>query len=1510
MTTSGPPKHDVHKHREITPKLGRDNWVLWKREIFATAKLRGIYETIIGTDIMPSDTVVPAKSTDSSSPPISTSHAQLVSEWKDRNNVSYNQILLCISPELQTAIDKTDVASIAWTILVKKFESKNPSKISVIRMRYENHHMVEGESVTTYITAMQDYRDQLENMGASVDSSYHAAILLRNLPDSWRSVTQAIKIFTNDVDVIEESLEAHEADVGSIDYSHQAATAFVARSRNPNYVTQPRTQTRGNYSHQVPPASLTPTRPTYICNNCGRGGHSAARCFSQGGGLAGQAPWSQSGHNNSRTPYPNLSNNRPTLPNHSTRTFHPNPSTTSSPYQYSRNVNFNPARTTNGPPAKDIVMMAVITEVSNDASTRVMLSINTSSLTEDTSHHWLIDSAATSHLCGNIGLFKSIHSIPPLIIETASGDSFTATQRGTIHITICSDPAIDLPNLPITLLDVIYVPNLKANLLSVGRMTQAGVNVIFYKDHSKLLLDSYIMAHGEKINNLYAYSALSESIKPIEYVRSASVTPDPILWHHRLAHTSYSTLEKMDRAQSALGFHTGTRFNNLPICANCPFGKQTRAPFQMTEDTPNTIGDIVASDLCGPFEPSIGGYRYFVTWLELKSRYASVEFLKNKECSTVTESFRRYMAWMLRQKRAYVKRIRTDNGGEYTGKQFQDICGELGIVHETTSPYTPEHNGIAERYNRTLQEGALTLRHDSGLSRRFWVSAIHTVNFVKNRILHSRINMSPYEAFWGSKPRIDWLRTYGSKCWALIPKTIRKKGDYRSIEGVFVGYYDNSKAYKIWIPQTHTILKTRDAVFDESNHIERVTIHATDEDDLPNLWNIEIPITIAPTKPPETGVTWNESNALPFSSDNLEETAEGEHEIQISEGAAKERSEDRSEEDMGERIEGSAEMTRTEPITNHGQDRDAETRENEPEKTQSPPFLDFEKGQWLNPDNASYGRGKRHQALFTEVSAFAHGITSLEHTEHALVVLADDEPANFREAMKSRDASKWKEACDLEYETLLGYHTWDIVDRPPNVNTVGSRWTYRIKRDNLGNTDRYKARLVAQGFSQVPGLDFNETYSPTIRLTSIRLILALACRYDLELRQIDVKGAYLNGKLEEDVYMKQPEGYIEEGKEDMVCKLNKGVYGLKQSGRVWHETLKREMEGIGFKAGEADSTIFFRSRKEGTIEMAGWYVDDGLLASNSKESMEHMVADIGGSFDIKDLGEPERLLGIKICRNRDVGTIHISQPSFISTIASRFNIPTGRPITSPMDLTVELREATDADDILDIPYASLIGSLNYCAIATRPDISYATNKCAQFTSHPTLVHWNAANRIVRYLLNTKDHGILYRTEGKGIQGHAHQLAGFTDADYAGDVNDRKSTTGWVFMINGAPISWASKKQGLVARSSMESELVAGSFATVEGIWLIRLGKDFHHNFTPIPIFTDNQSFIMFSDNNITNNRTKHIDIHYHYTQHEVAAGNIKLHYIPGTANPADILTKALSPRKHAYLLSLLGVCHA
>ena len=260
-------------------------------------------------------------------------------------------------------------------------------------------------------------------------------------------------------------------------------------------------------------------------------------------------------------------------------------------------------------------------------------------------------------------------------------------------------------------------------------------------------------------------------------------------------------------------------------------------------------------------------------------------------------------------------------------------------------------------------------------------------------------------------------------------------------------------------------------------------------------------------------------------------------------------------------------------------------------------------------------------------------------------------------------------------------------------------------------------------------------------------------------------------------------------------------------------------------------------------------------------------------------------------------------------IAKIFNISFRRTITSPMDPSLDLCTAMNAGDTIDIPYMLLIGSSNYCTISTCPNISYATNKCAQFTSQLTLIRGGSS--LAHTGLSITSQGVWHyiHMDEKGIKGYAHNLAGFTDTDYAGDVNDRKSTTNWIFTFNDSPIPWALKKQGFITRPSVEAKIVAGSITSAEGIWLIKLGKDFQHDFTPVPLFNGNQSFNVFSNNEVNNNKMKHIKTHFHYTQKQINAGMIKLLYIPTPENLADMLTKPLSPHKHVHLLNILGVRH-
>ena len=1120
------PRHDIHKFRDLKPKLARDNWVIWKRELLGIVRERGLYANVLGTDILPS-TSNQVTTMIGSIPHVGTTPlSQLINEWNDCNNITYNQIMLCVSPELQTAMDITDIASEAWKILVRKFESSDPSKISIVRTRYKNHHMTEGQSVVTYITTMKDFKNQLERMGEKIADSTHTATLLRNVPESWRPISQTIRMITRKPDEIEERLKAHEADLNALEISVQAGTAFAAQTKptktpprpypqnppplrppyDPRQYPQNPPPLHSQYNPRQYPQNPPPQRPQHnphaftqnlpphhffnnpyhphqphnmqgpiYCNNCSRPGHPASRCYAQGGGLAGQMPWRYNGGiNNRNIPIPAARPNQPPPPQY------PNP----------------PAnKPTTGPPAhlaeetKGFIMIAStimppITEHISIAMTQ-----------NPQNHTWLIDSAASSHLSGNNSLFLDMKDTPPVTILTASGDTFIANQKGTINIRIASDPSLGLPDVPITLIDVIYTPKLSANLLSVGRMTSTDINVSFDKDSFTLTHQGQTLARGSRADNLYTFSAYAATREPTETGYYSNKPNDITLWHHRLAHAGFSTLEAMRRLNTADGYNPKINQGPTSPCFDCLYGKQTRAPFQKIEKTPDNIGDIIVSDICGPFELSMGGYKYFITWLELATRLGTVDFLKDKECHTITNSFRKFMAWLLRQKNANIKTVRTNNRGEYTGREFNDLCGKLGIIHETTSPHTPEHNGIAERYNRTLQDGALTLQHDSGLTNRFWVSAIHTVNFIKNRILHRRLGLSPYEAFWGKKPNIDWLRTYGCKCWALIPKATRCKGQFKSIEGTFVGYFDDSKAYKVWIAKTHTVMKVRDAIFDESNHIEQITIHSTNEDDLPNLWITEPPITAVISAFPTPDEWINEKEPTDYQDSELTSPPTTE-------------------------APDSPKTVTPEP------EPDIQTDTNRNNPSQHAP-KDFEHGPWLDPNNDSYGRGRRHHALYAATDAIVNGMADLEQVETALITLEQDEPTNYREATRSIDAKKWQESMREEYDTLTGYHTWTLVPRPANTNIVGCRWTYCVKRDNQGQVDKFKSRLVAQGFSQIPRHNFNETYSPTLRFTCIRFILALASRYNLELRHVDIKGAYLNGKLEDHVYMRQPEGFTE-----------------------------------------------------------------------------------------------------------------------------------------------------------------------------------------------------------------------------------------------------------------------------------------------------------------------------------------------------------------------------------------------
>jgi hypothetical protein len=523
---------------------------------------------------------------------------------------------------------------------------------------------------------------------------------------------------------------------------------------------------------------------------------------------------------------------------------------------------------------------------------------------------------------------------------------------------------------------------------------------------------------------------------------------------------------------------------------------------------------------------------------------------------------------------------------------------------------------------------------------------------------------------------------------------------------------------------------------------------------------------------------------------------------------------------------------------------------------------------------------------------------------------AEGDPKTVQEAKARPDWPRWKEAMDKEIGSLEQAKTWATVRRPPGKNIVGCKWVFRLKRKADGSVDKYKARLVARGFTQIHGVDYFDTYSPVARLASFRLILAIAARNNWEAVAFDFNSAYLNGELGEDeeIFMQEPPGY-ESDLEGFVKRLLKALYGLKQAGRKWYDVLVAALIKLGFKVTYADPGVFI-ARRGNEIIILAVHVDDCAMTGSSARLIAVYRQKLNEQYTLTDLGSINSLLGIQVTRDRAARTISLSQAVYIRSIIARFALADAKACSTPMVPGASYSKSdspTSPDEaarMRKVPYREAIGSLMYAAVATRPDIAYAVSTLSQFLENPGEAHWQAVKRIFRYLAGTCELALTYG-------GERHDLHGYTDADGASQEH-RRAISGYAFIIDGGAVSWRSKKQELVTLSTAEAEYVAATHAAKESIWLRRLtGEILPPDADPMTLHCDNQAAIKLAQDDNYHARTKHIDIRYHFIRDVVERKLIALEYCPTEDMTADILTKAL-PRwkvsQHALGLGLHRPC--
>ena len=524
--------------------------------------------------------------------------------------------------------------------------------------------------------------------------------------------------------------------------------------------------------------------------------------------------------------------------------------------------------------------------------------------------------------------------------------------------------------------------------------------------------------------------------------------------------------------------------------------------------------------------------------------------------------------------------------------------------------------------------------------------------------------------------------------------------------------------------------------------------------------------------------------------------------------------------------------------------------------------------------------------------------------------MISDDPKSFKEAMRSEQADDWMEAMRREYNSLLKNKTWELVDRPKNVNIIGSRWVFTMKRNEAGVPVRPKARFVAKGFSQQFGFDVFETWAPVTRLTSIRSVLSLAAMLDWECENMDVDTAFLNAPVSETIYVEQPEGFVEFGPkgQPLVCKMKKSLYGLKQAPRNWNQVIDEWFKEYGFSVSEADPCVYVKRTELGSKDGAPilivlLWVDDLIICGNNGSDISKFKGAISKRFNMKDLGALSYILGMEIKRDREVRTLEITQKAYVEKMLQRFGMEECKPVGTPAEGNLVRRKEAGPDR----EYMSMVGSLLYAAMVTRPDIAYAVQALGRHLQGSTNEHFAAAKRVLRYLKGTKELGLKYgMTAGKPI------IVGFADADWASDKETRRSVTGYLFTLNGGAISWSSKLQPTVALSTSESEYMAACYAAQEAIHLRRfLGSLGFTQGEPTTIYEDNMGCIGMSENPIMHQRSKHIDIRFHFLRETVANGQVLLTFIPTMEQLADLLTKALpKARTQGLRDQVLGYQHA
>ena len=1404
------------------PKFSPNKWATFKDTMELIFTSMDAWEIVNGT------TVEPAAN--------ATAAAKL--DYKNKHWAARTALLLALGEDYRQPYKNVDSVHQLWTTLSAQYQATTFARFTHLTDQLHHAKLEEGGDYNAHVAKFESVLQQLKENGDPVEDKRQVSAFLSSLPPSYSNAVQNLK---------------------ALDLSNTNVTYAIAKKHITSIAQD--ANIKGQRKPDIPPlkekseggaSALLAKRPHFPRSDRGRG-----RDRGRGNGCRNNPYHREHSHK----PHQSQREWRCTYcesNTHNLRECRKLFNKDGTPHRYDekrddrrddrRDDKRNDRRNNRHDDS---------TQANFSRSFAFVMRANTSN-TKPTNYQdqWIVDSGASQHMMPHKHYFHSYHPLSTYI-QILLGDNSIVDAVGygslKLLIKLLSGNAVAEAN------NVLHVPDLKVNLLSLSTVTDNGLTVGMKGNIVKIWLGSNLVACGYKLHSLFyldcetIYSTVEENSEIPEPVIRASIASSKLqsmdLIHRKLGHISADHIQAT--ADIVDGIHIDPNSLSCDFCEPCVLAKQNKADRSRLPATRRATKPLqrLHIDLCGPFSVrSLGGAKYGHLILCDNCRVSWFIHIPKKSHAFIT--FKEFHTEM--QNQGYtILVVHSDNGKEFTSNEFSAHLRKYGIKHELTAPHTSWQNGAAERRIGVIIPIARTLLIAANLPKSFWGEAAYTSNWIVNRIsTKSIIGKSPMEVLTGSRPDLSDLHVFGCKAWVYNHDHKDKLGS-RSFICIYMGPTPNPGTHKLYNPATRRFITLRDVIFDDSSYFYQDKI----------------------CKPIQSSSESKDTHSV------------------------------------------------VTPLIKSTPDIDMRD-ENQEEDVNLPP----------QPPSPAILHHPQHNRTPTQFFGYAHVATVSTH-----------EPQSLAQALNTPDANKWMIAAKSKMKSLEDMEVYTLVDLPPGRSAISSRWTFKAKTNENGEVVRHKARLVAKGFSQQPGIDYEETYAPVARLNSMRLLFAIAAKENLEVFQMDVETAFLYGKIDKEIYMKQPEGFIDKQHPNRVWRLLRSLYGLKQASMIWNAELHSYFLELGFVTNEADKCIYLLrdAHTEPAITTSnsliirpqqriytGIHVDD-IITVATRADYKIFVARMEKRFKIKDLGLAKWILGIGIMRNSS--GIFLSQSAYLQQTLELFGMqnckPTGTP-TSRGDNVLALpssisepegggaasvassaeyrpsssvRGATTAT--MDDPtlYRSAVGRLMYAMVATRPDLAFAVSLATRYMSNPTNQNWELVKRIFRYIKGTLNYGIRFPTNNDS------NLMAYSDADWAGDINDRKSTTGYITFLHGGPISWSSRKQPTVALSSTEAEYMSLSETSKEIAFIHKLVTGLAYPLQmPFTIYEDNESTRMLTVHDVHHNRTKHIDIRHHYIRDLVEKG-MEVIYIPTAEQIADILTKPLPRPTFEYLRELMRV---